>query len=296
MHKKFCFAVCLAGLGLTAPAFAGSASAALYRTQPNADKCQAGVLTAAARQEALDTLNRIRALHGLNAVSYDASKDNEVMQASLMIAASHTINHAPRPSTKCYTQAGAAGSKTSNLFGGLSFGQDFSQTPARNIIGWLIDKNSLDGSIGHRRWLLNPFLKTIAYGHVDDGKYGGAAIKVIWETDAKRHVDTGNGSYMIENAVSSNLPANSIIAYPYHNYPKAYFDKNAPLSLGILADSQSEYWNRKVNFSRARLSVTERNTGRTLRPTAIHFDKQNYGLANNFQFRLPGLRENQINI
>ena len=134
-------------------------AAFLYAEEPDVDACRAGRLTQAAKDRALEAMNQIRALHRLSPVQYSSRHDRQVQEASLIQAASGYPGHYPEPSAKCSTSAGEEGSRTSNLFGGLRNAVS-NRDPASDMVGWTNDAGSRSRveAVGHRRWLLNPFV------------------------------------------------------------------------------------------------------------------------------------------
>ena len=100
------------------------------------------------------------------------------------------MDHTPSESAKCYSEAGYAGSSTSNLYIRYPYemdGEPLYTHATDSVRGWLIDEGVY--GLGHRRWMLDPFLQKISYGQVDGipGGYDagymayGATIKVIYE-------------------------------------------------------------------------------------------------------------------
>lgn len=255
--------------------------AQLYITQPDIAACQAGQLKPEVGARVLALLNDIRAHHALPPVTYAAAEEAGVMQSSLMMAANGALSHTPPTSWNCYTAAGATAAGQSNIYlgsgGGLRYSQD-----GDIVIGWLTDVNNLViDSVGHRRWLLYPFLSTISYGRVA-GRYqtsnraDGASIKVI------------NSS----QNVSATLP--DFVAYPYQDYPARYFNTSALLSFGVIANKTSNFGtNATVNFSGAAISVRVRG-GAAMTVSKIAFDNDGFGLPNNLQFAVAGLAPNTI--
>ena len=143
----------------------------LSAEEPALDTCRAGELTQAAKDRALEAMNQIRAVPGLEPVQDRLRYDTQGQQASLMQAAAGSPGHFPEPSAPCSTPAGAAGSASSNLSGGAR-----EKDPARDMIGWANDarNRSRIAADGHRRWLLNPFATYMSYGQGN----GYAAQKV----------------------------------------------------------------------------------------------------------------------
>lgn len=257
-----------------------SSVALLYNVQPNIAACQPGTLKAEVGARVLAALNDIRARHGLPAVSYAPADEPAVQQSALMMAANGQLSHNPPTNWLCYTGAGATAAGQSNIYlgtGGLRYSQDIDL-----LIGWLTDTNNVvANNIGHRRWLLYPFLSTIAYGRVagvwqGSNRADAASIKII---------NTAQNT-------SAALP--DYVAYPFQDYPARYFDNNALMSFGVIASKTGNYSaNAAVNFSAATISVRARG-GAALAVTNIAYDNDGYGLPNNLQWKVTGLAANTI--
>ncbi|MEI9928795.1 MAG: CAP domain-containing protein [Sphingomonas sp.] len=255
--------------------------ATLYTTQPDLTACNAGQLKPEVPARALAVLNDIRAHHNLPPVQYAGADEAGAMQSALMQAANGQLNHMPPTSWNCYTTLGATVSGQSNLFGGSGAGLTYISNDDI-MIGWLTDVNNLvANNVGHRRWLLYPFLGTVAYGRVA-GRYqtsnrsDAAALKVI----------------NTAQATPASLP--SIVAYPYQDYPAKYFTNGAILSFSAIADARTAFGaNATVDYSQATVTVQQRG-GAALAVSNIAYDNQGYGLPNNLQFNVAGLQNNVI--
>ncbi|MGK6322354.1 CAP domain-containing protein [Sphingomonas sp. DT-51] len=269
--------VAVAPAAAPAADWAGRA-AALFSTQPDVPNCRAGVLADSVRADILARVNAMRALHRLPAVSYSGPEDEQATQAALMMAANGQLTHTPPADWKCYTGAGAAGAGTSNLYGGLISPYLAYYTEDMYLGGWLTETTNLvANNVGHRRWLLDPFLGKIAYGRVaqvlaDGSRTDAAAMKVV--------------SFTGGVAVPAGLPP--YVAYPYGDYPARYFDPAALLSFSVIADaSQRGGANASVDFARASVMVSNGTTALTV--SNVSFDNAGYGLPNNIQFAAAGL-------
>ncbi|MES2441479.1 MAG: CAP domain-containing protein [Pseudomonadota bacterium] len=255
--------------------------ATLYSVQPNIAACQPGQLKPEVGARVLAVLNDIRAEHALPAVSYAAAEEAAVQQTSLIMAANGQLSHTPPASWACYTSAGATAAGQSNLYIGLGNGLSY----VRNddiVIGWLTDVNNLVlNSVGHRRWLLYPFLSTVSYGRVagryqTSNKADAATIKVINTSQAH----------------PAGLPP--IVAYPFEEYPARYFASGALLSFGVIADPNANFGaNATVNYSQATVAVRQRG-GAAMTVSQIAFDNDGFGLPNNLQWAVAGLQNNVI--
>lgn len=258
-------------------------AAALYAVQPNIGACQAGELAATVRSQFLTSINRIRALHRLPAVSYSIADEGPAMAAALIMAANGKLNHFPDASWKCYSENGALGAKTSNLAGGW-----YSPSPPflsndRYLTDWLTDvTNAVADNVGHRRWILYPFLGSVGLGRVagraDSSNYADAsALKVI--STAGPRPDP------------ASVPP--FVAYPFEEYPADLFDPQALLSFSVVADPAGGSANSAVDFSRTSVTVRERG-GAALALSRLRYDNDGYGLPNNIQFFASGLRAGPV--
>jgi len=249
---------------------------ALYQRTPNVGSCDAGQLTPAERDKVLARLNEIRALHGLPAVAYEPNDDVYVTAAALIIAANEQLTHTPSTSARCYSNDGDIGSQKGNLHIYMNSSTSYRESSESTVDGFLIDNNV--SSLGHRRWLLDPFLYSTAFGRVDGawtgskwGNVTGVSLKVINDVQA-------NISHM----------APTYIAYPVGNYPASLFKTDWFLSFSVLADVNNKY-NNKVNFSGATISVS--NGGQAMTVHSQSSDNQGYGLPNSLQWKVNGLQQ-----
>lgn len=255
----------------------------IYQRVPNIANCDAGELTDNEKMLALNEINAIRKQHGLNAVSYDNSADNQVMQASLMTVANNALEHDRKANDKCWSNDGNIGSQKSNLYIRYSNNSHNSTSFAStDIVGWLIDERV--EILGHRRSLLNPYLTKIAYGRVDgtplvSSKWKnvvGASLKVIY--DEKPILNSTSVDY---------------VAYPYHNYPKKWFKHDWYQSFTVVADKTSQWGlNERVNFKNAQITVKD-SKGNRLAVTAIQTNNNSYGVANVLQWKTIGTKDHE---
>ena len=237
-------------------------AAFLYAEEPDVDACRAGRLTQAAKDRALEAMNQIRALHRLSPVQYSSRHDRQVQEASLIQAANGYPGHYPEPSAKCYTPAGEEGSRTSNLGGGLTNSKS-NRDPASDMVGWTNDagNRSRVEAVGHRRWLLNPFVAYMSYGQV----YGFTAQKV-------RRFDA-------EPVVTPQIEVD-YVAFPYEIYPFNLVEGNPPWSFTVIEDKTKRWGNSWEYFDHATVTVTRVYDGVSLAITNRYTDTQGYGVGN----------------
>jgi Uncharacterized protein with SCP/PR1 domains len=228
----------------------------------------------------LTKVNAVRALHGLPPVVHANTANQGVDESSLMMAVNKTLSHNPPTSWTCYTSAGSSAAGSGNLIGGWGPGLGW-RTEDALLAGWMTERNS--ASIGHRRWILDPFLGQITYG------------RVVYQTSSGDRVD---GATMKVFSFSTSVPAPSpsslppFIAYPYGDYPQRYFGASDILSFTVLASPNGRFSgnNGSVGYSGAVITVTAGST--SLPVTDVAYDNTGYGVPNNIQWRVTGLQPN----
>ena len=206
-------------------------------------------------------MNQIRALHGLEPVQYSLRYDNQVQQASLIQAAAGFPGHHPEPSAQCYTEAGAAGSGTSNLIGWPN------SDPGFYMVRWTDDGN-VRGS-GHRRWMLNPFATYMSYGQVN-----GYAAQKVFGFD--------------EEPPITPLVEVDYVAFPYQTYPFNLLRGDPPWSFSVIEDKRKRWGNQGDYFREATITVT-RVTDETVLPiTDRYTDNRGRGVPNLLSWQVEG--------
>lgn len=250
--------------------------AGYYDIQPDIAGCRAGTLKAAAKDEFLARLNDIRARHGLAPVVYSTDEDVQQADSSLMMAANVALSHTPPTSWRCYTSSGAAGAGASNLIGGWGTGLRFDSEDDL-LAGWLREGGS--ASLGHRRWILHPFLRKTSYGRVSallpDGRRATTASMRVF-------------SFVSAGPAPSTVPP--FVGFPQGDYPSRYFALTDYLSFSVIPSAINNGADRSVDFSAA--TVTVQGPSGTLPVTNLTRDNDGYGIANNIQWRVTGLAAN----
>lgn len=229
----------------------------------------------------LAKLNAVRARHGLLPVTYDSSEDGPAAEAAMYMVANKALTHTPDTSGLCYTANAArlAGSSNLDMFWGT--GYDTQSVPSANsIVDYLIDNGV--SSLGHRRWVLYPFLGKTSFGRVDgqpagtSAQYMASVLKVI-----------GN------NVSDVSAMTNDFVAYPYGNYPASEFDTSWYLSFSAIASktNANANGNSQVSFAAATITVTN-PSAQSLTVSGQSADYTGYGLPNELQWKVSGLQNN----
>lgn len=263
---------------------AGQALAAydqLYLTAPDVSSCSAGRIQSEEGRRVLEVVNEIRRLHGLGEVGWDPQAEEATQQAALMLALNRRLSHTPSADWVCHSPAGVQGAATSNLH--LSVApSEFDPRPSTDmVVGFLTDvRNRHAGDVGHRRWLLDPFLKRVAFGRVGLVLDGGvqvdaAALSVVSPVASQ------------DGPTRGNIHADHL-AWPSGNYPQKYFHPDAYLSFSAVVDPYERAANMAVDYREAQVSL-RRPDGRTLPVSQLRFDLQPVGLPNHLQFRAEGI-------
>ena len=266
----------------------------MYEQLPNIASCFSGKLREQEIRTALNTINQIRKLHHLQPVQRKNKWDKASAKAALIIAANKNMTHYPSPKSLCYSKEGAAISSHSNLsmytysvWDPTRKGRrvpDIKTMIKKNLVStpdiindWIIDRKILN--LGHRRWLLNPFLTEISFGRVDAIVHSGDRWDVI----------TGAAlSYRATKALQP-LPENFFVACPFNEYPAALFDKNEFLSFSAVPLSADIFGNKFVNMEKVKITL-QNQQGKSLPVTDIHRDNHAYGVPNVLIWKTPGIQ------
>ena len=244
----------------------------LYASSPNLAACVPGTLTQKAKDRALAGMNRIRALHGLAPVRYSYLYDQSVQEAALIQAANDYVGHHPHSSARCYTTAGAEGSRTSNLSGAAKRGRTFRERdPVYKMISWTHDarNRSVVAAAGHRRWMLDPFAAYLSYGHV----YGHTVQKTF--------------DFDLEPAVIPFVTVD-YVAFPYKTYPAIFMEDDPPWSFSVVENKTKRGKNKHPYFQLATVTVTRVSDGAHLPVGKLYRDTKGYGIPNFLSWRVQG--------
>lgn len=254
----------------------------IYDILPNVASCNEGTLKDSEKQRILAIFNQIRVIHKLKPLEYSSSYDKEQAKSALITVANMLLDHFPKPAYSCYSQDGYNGSSTSNLYIFAATNSSMAPDSKIGLSSWIIDKNVSD--IGHRRNMLNPFLKYTSFGRVDGNPVTNPQFFVTGMS-LKVH----------------NLPENQnltdwnqdFVAYPFEDYPSDFFDTSWYLSFSVVAD-KSNIWNNgqnQIDFSPATVTITDQN-GNSLAITDLKYDYLGYGIPNCLYWKANGINRN----
>ena len=242
----------------------------LYASLPDLKACKSGTLSQEAKDRALASMNQIRALHGLAPVKYSYLYDRSVQEAALIQAANGYPGHHPSTSARCYTAAGAEGSRTSNL-SGFSSGALRDGDPFEDMISWTHDARSRStvAAAGHRRWVLNPFATYLSYGQVH-----GHDVQKVFDFDHEPAV----------------IPLITVdyVAFPYRTYPAVFMEDDPPWSFSVVEDKTKRGKNRHPYFQLATVTVTRVSDSTRLRVGRLHMDTEWNGIPNFLSWQVKG--------
>lgn len=251
----------------------------IYDELPNVSSCNAGKLKDFEKQRVLVIFNQIREIHKLKPLQYASIFDNEEAKSALITVANMLLDHFPKPSYSCYSQEGYNGSSTSNLYIFAATNASMAPDSKIGLSGWIIDKNV--SNIGHRRNMLNPFLKLTSFARVDGNPVSNPQFFV-----------TGMSLKVHKLPEYYNLSDwnQDFVAYPFEEYPSDFFDATWYLSFSVVAD-KTNIWNNgpnQIDFSQASVIITDPN-GNMLSISDLKFDYLGYGIPNCLYWKADGI-------
>jgi hypothetical protein len=249
--------------------------AQLYDCGPDADNCFEGTLKSSEKIKVMAKLNLIRSLHGLQEISYNPDDEKYVQEAAMLTCANEVMNHQPTNNSKCFTQDAYKGCDESNLWLG-SASQVYGWLSENMIIDWLIDDKV--ETLGHRRWLLNPFMRNASYGRVDkvlsNGKHFTAGVLKVFDRLVYWPPFVSDIQY---------------VAYPQGDYPSYAFKLDWFLSFSLVADKDTFWNNKNVDYSNSSIQMTD-ESGNPVTVNAVSYNTDGFGLPNIIQWKAVGLQ------
>lgn len=253
---------------------AWASTASLYSQPPDPARCIAGALRPQTKLRFLEAFNALRTLHGLAPVRYNEAADRAAGEAALIMATNNALSHDPPSTWTCWTAAGAGAAGSSNLLGGVSSPYLAYEDDNAILAEWLIEGDG--DEIGHRRWLLDPYLEETSLGRVIAVLAGGVRVDSV-----VMKVFDFPGS----PAGRRGLPkAPDFVAWPQGDYPAPFFSARARLSFSITQDPDDL---TNVDFSNARIAISDGE--RTLPVRDQLSDNEGYGIANCLSWRVDGI-------
>ena len=258
----------------------------IYALEPDVAACTSGIPSDSEKLKVLNRINYLRAIHKLKPVVYDETDDEMTGECALVIAANKNLSHTPDSSWKCWSQVAYDGCYSSNINLATATNYDLSATDSATIVdGFMTEENEVPPTtLGHRRWLIDPWLNSIAFGRADysDGAGHfvlGSAIRVINRTNPNDQQDMSDSDI-------------KFVAYPFENYPAELYNDNVMMSFTVIKDKFSKYSNGTgITFSTAVIAIVDQNN-KTMKVKNIEFDTDGYGVPNNLRWYAEGIKPN----
>jgi hypothetical protein len=252
----------------------------LYQNLPDPDYCDAGMINAAQKDEALTRVNFLRQLCDLPEVVYDGSQDESLQAAALLMAVNNKLDHNPTAADECYSEEAAFGAH-GNLWMGTA--SSYYEWAPSEMIDDLVNDLGVE-TLGHRLWLLNPFMKNTAFGRVD--------INTI--INDKDYILTSSVVY-VQNHSATGMTSNAttdFIAYPKNEMPSDVFSLDWYHSFSVLVD-KTNIWKNTADYSGATILV-EDASGTPMTVTSIDYMDPNpttmNGFPNLIKWKVVGLQ------
>ncbi len=249
-----------------------------YEVAPDVESCKPGVLKDETLQQVIDRVNFIRSLHKLSPIEYDHNGSQMSMEGCLNIVASGEGGHIDDPNSECYTQGAGEARMKSNLFQAWA-SNPINYTSVSSIDGWMIDNNTSNPEkVGHRRAIINPFLKKFSFGKAEGYSKDGSIYMVAMNFLYQDYV-TGAAEDDVD-----------FIAYPFENYPTELVDKSFYLSFSTIYNRSGAFANGDVDYSNAEITVIDENE-QEMQVNDVQYDLEGWGsLPNNIVFKVSGLQ------
>lgn len=233
----------------------------------------AGKLSKETLDSALNTMNRVRFIAGLNEVKLDSNYNGYAQSAALISYLNGSISHDPkRPAEMTglddMYEAAKYGCSHSNLAYRYDSSKKNYSIDRMIISGWMPDTSgSSIQALGHRRWIIYPGMKSTGFGAVKKDGYTYAANYVV---------DVHDGS----DDTRAGVP------WPARNMPTAYFAGNDPWSFSV---------GQTLTESTVSVTLKRRSDNKTwkfftgTKDGIFYVDNGGYGLKGCIIFRPDGI-------
>lgn len=246
---------------------------AVYLEEPVVDSCESGEVSDSEKQRVLKYVNYIRSLHDLPPVTYNEDDDVYTAECSLVIAANKKLDHHPDSSWDCFTEDALTGCSKSNIY--IFSGGNPLSVSSESIIDAYMTDVGVD-SLGHRRWLIDPWLDYVSFARVDDvdKRVLGSAIKVI--NDDQQDISDSSIEF---------------VAYPFEYYPKELFNAGVQMSFSVIDNTNSKWLNDDVDFRTAAITIIDPDN-KKLGISGRAFDNDGYGVPNIIRWQVDSVKNN----
>ena len=247
----------------------------LYAVEPDVARCQAGEVSEQEKQKVLDRVNFIRSLHGLDPVEYNPAGDEQTAQCALIISANRKLSHTPDTGWTCWSQDAYDGCNSSNIY--IQWGRARDEFASETIVDGFMTDEGVE-TLGHRRWLIDPWLADISFGRVD-------------RTSPDQYRNTTGAAIQVIGGAQQNIGSSGIefVAYPFEDYPAELYSGDVMMSLTVIADASAKYRNEDVGFSSASISVIGPG-GIALAIGDVQYDNDWYAVPNNLRWYVQGVK------
>ena len=128
----------------------------------NKKDCSPGEVNKQARTSAISAINYTRKLAGLAPTTESITATGRGQEAALMMHAADELSHYPSSDWPCYTEVGALGAASANLY--WAWGANSEKSAADWIVGFLDDDGANNARVGHRTWILKPETSSFGVG------------------------------------------------------------------------------------------------------------------------------------
>lgn len=216
-----------------------------YVTNPDITAYTVGEMDDAAQNRALNALNVMRYIAGLSEVELNAEYTYASSAAALINCVNNKLSHTPvQPEgfPDDLYQIAYDGAQSTNIFGGYGC-----YNAAESIVSFLYDSRSSNlKSVGHRRWCLNPTMKSTAFG----GAYAPMDPDEVKQEGYDFNAQTYY--YYTMYVMNSVEKSSQSVSWPAQNMPVEYFT----------VDEAWSFSNGKAFPDNTSVTLTRKNDGK----------------------------------
>ena len=221
-----------------------------YSDMPGLSPYKAGAVSDRDRQEALNSLNFMRYIAGIDADVELKAEYNELTQhASVLMKKNNVLTHYPEKPSDMPDDFYNKGKKAA---GSSNIGWNYRNLAQSIVWGYMDDDGSNIDRVGHRRWCLNPSMKYTGFGLYD----------------------TYSAMYVFDNTRAN--AAYTYVPWPARLMPKQYF--SGPWTISLNRGYYSAY-NAEIKVKLTSPTGQVYNFGPSGSDGYYNFEVQGYGMG-----------------
>lgn len=181
------------------------------------EECNAGSTSSTYKEAIAQRINYYRAMAGVPAeITMRDIYNQKAQEAALIMSANDNLSHSPPANWLCYNENGAEAAGSSNLYLG--------RYGLSAIDGYIKDPGAGNYAVGHRRWILYPWTKTMGTGDIPTTQ-GYRSSNALWVFGDRYNTEPSTRDPFVAWPPNGYVPYQVVYARWSFSYPDADFSQ-----------------------------------------------------------------------